>query len=229
MLAATEPVPPAVLAQLVELPTDAGRGDLRRARSRVRARRARLHARRVAGGYRFQTHPDAHPYVERFVLDGQTARLSGPRSRRSRSSPTSSRSRRAQISAIRGVNVEATLEDARRARLRRGDRARPDAGQPVAVRHHRRCSSSGSGSTRSTSCPRSATSSPTRRSSRRSNAGLHVPGAATTIPNRPSSRPSCSPASATTSRPVVQDESGERLAEGPRARRLRIAARRARS
>ncbi len=33
---------------------------------------------RVAGGYRFQTHPDAYAYVERFVLDGQTARLSGP-------------------------------------------------------------------------------------------------------------------------------------------------------
>ena len=33
---------------------------------------------RVAGGYRYQTHPDAYPYVERFVLDGQTARLSGP-------------------------------------------------------------------------------------------------------------------------------------------------------
>ena len=31
---------------------------------------------RVAGGYRFQSHPDLAPYVERFVLEGQTARLS---------------------------------------------------------------------------------------------------------------------------------------------------------
>ena len=30
----------------------------------------------VAGGYRFQTHPDLAPYVERFVLDGQSGRLS---------------------------------------------------------------------------------------------------------------------------------------------------------
>ena len=31
---------------------------------------------RVAGGYRFQSHPDMAPYVERFVLEGQSARLS---------------------------------------------------------------------------------------------------------------------------------------------------------
>ena len=31
---------------------------------------------RVAGGFRFQSHPDLAPYVERFVLEGQSARLS---------------------------------------------------------------------------------------------------------------------------------------------------------
>src|SRR5947208_1369700 len=31
---------------------------------------------RVAGGYRFQSHPDLAPYVERFALEGQAARLS---------------------------------------------------------------------------------------------------------------------------------------------------------
>ena len=31
---------------------------------------------RVAGGWRFQSHPDQAPYVERFVLAGQTAKLS---------------------------------------------------------------------------------------------------------------------------------------------------------
>src|ERR1700721_2363511 len=30
---------------------------------------------RVAGGYRFQSHPDQAPYVERFVLEGQSAKL----------------------------------------------------------------------------------------------------------------------------------------------------------
>src|ERR1700734_2321903 len=31
---------------------------------------------RVAGGYRFQSHPDLAAYVERFVLEGQSAKLS---------------------------------------------------------------------------------------------------------------------------------------------------------
>ena len=78
MLAATEPVQPTVLAQLLELPVEADRRAVRGARRRVRGARPRLPARAVAGGYRFQTHPDAYAYVERFVLEGQTARLSGP-------------------------------------------------------------------------------------------------------------------------------------------------------
>ena len=31
---------------------------------------------RVAGGYRYQSHPDQVAYVERYVLDGQAAKLS---------------------------------------------------------------------------------------------------------------------------------------------------------
>ena len=30
----------------------------------------------MAGGWRYQTHPDQAPYVERFVLEGQAAKLS---------------------------------------------------------------------------------------------------------------------------------------------------------
>ena len=56
---------------------------------------------RVAGGYRFQTHPDLAPYVERFVLEGQHARLSAPGAR-----------------------------DAGDRRLQAADLARPDLGDP---------------------------------------------------------------------------------------------------
>ena len=65
---------------------------------------------RVAGGYRFQTHPDAHPYVERFVLEGQTARLSGPALETLAIVAYKQPIARAQFSAIRGVNVDATLK-----------------------------------------------------------------------------------------------------------------------
>ena len=79
VLASTEPVPPALLAQLVELPT-ARVEELCDELAVEYEREGRgFQLARVAGGYRFQTHPDAYAYVERFVLEGQTARLSGLR------------------------------------------------------------------------------------------------------------------------------------------------------
>ena len=110
VLAATEPVAPALLAQLVELPT-ARVEELcdELAAEYVREGRG-FQLARVAGGYRFQTHPDAHPYVERFVLEGQTARLSGPALETLAIVAYKQPIARAQISAIRGVNVDATLK-----------------------------------------------------------------------------------------------------------------------
>jgi segregation and condensation protein B len=110
VLAATEPVPPAVLAQLVELPT-ARVEELCDELAAEYAREGRgFQLARVAGGYRFQTHPDAHPYVERFVLEGQSARLSGPALETLAIVAYKQPIARAQISAIRGVNVDATLK-----------------------------------------------------------------------------------------------------------------------
>jgi segregation and condensation protein B len=65
---------------------------------------------RIAGGYRYQTHFDAYPYVERFVLEGQTARLSGPSLETLAIVAYKQPISRAQLSAIRGVNVDATLK-----------------------------------------------------------------------------------------------------------------------
>jgi segregation and condensation protein B len=109
VLATVEPVEPRLLAQLVELPV-----------SRVEALCEQLAAEyeeqgrgfvlaRVAGGYRFQTHPDAAAYVERFVLEGQHARLSPPALETLAIVAYKQPISRGQMSAIRGVNVEATL------------------------------------------------------------------------------------------------------------------------
>ena len=211
-MAAVEPVPPAVIAQLVELPTarveeicdELEQEYVRDGRGFTLAR--------VAGGYRYQTHPDAHPYVERFVLDGQTARLSGPALETlaiiAYKQPIGAR----PALGDPGRERRRDLEDARGARVRRGDRPRPDAGQPVAVRHHRSLPRAARARRASTSSRRSATSSPTRRSSRRSNAGCTSRARRPTIPNRRSSRPSSSPASATTSPSRGRaGRSGERL------------------
>jgi segregation and condensation protein B len=110
VLAATEPVPSALLAQLVELPTARVEELCDELAAEYEREGRGFQLARVAGGYRFQTHPDAYPYVERFVLEGQVARLSGPALETLAIVAYKQPIARAQISAIRGVNVEATLK-----------------------------------------------------------------------------------------------------------------------
>jgi len=110
VLAATEPVEPRFLAELVELPVarvEALCSDL--SREYEDAGRGFVLA-RVAGGYRFQTHPDLAPYVERFVLEGQHVRLSGAALETLAIVAYKQPIARGQVSAIRGVNVETTLQ-----------------------------------------------------------------------------------------------------------------------
>src|SRR2546425_10893587 len=64
---------------------------------------------RVAGGYRFQSHPDLAPYVERFVLEGQSARLSAAALETLAIVAYKQPVSRAQISSIRGVEVDSVL------------------------------------------------------------------------------------------------------------------------
>ncbi len=109
VMAAIEPVEPQVLAQLVEIPVtevEALCTDLAEEYEREGRGFALV---RVAGGYRFQTHPDMAPYVERFVLEGQTARLSAPALETLAIVAYKQPVSRAQLAAIRGVSVESTL------------------------------------------------------------------------------------------------------------------------
>jgi segregation and condensation protein B len=110
VLASTEPVESRFLAELVELPI-----------ARVEELCAELVEEyatsdrgfvlaRVAGGYRFQTHPDLAPYVVRFVLEGQHVRLSGPALETLAIIAYKQPVARGQISAIRGVDPDATLQ-----------------------------------------------------------------------------------------------------------------------
>jgi segregation and condensation protein B len=64
---------------------------------------------RVAGGWRYQSHPDLAPYVERFVLEGQTARLSAAALETLAIVAYKQPISRAQIAAIRGVNVDGVV------------------------------------------------------------------------------------------------------------------------
>ena len=64
---------------------------------------------RVAGGWRFQSHPDQAPYVERFVLDGQSAKLSAAALETLAIVAYKQPISRAQVAAIRGVSVDGVM------------------------------------------------------------------------------------------------------------------------
>jgi segregation and condensation protein B len=89
VLVAHDPVPPELLAQLLEQPVASVDRWCEELGEEYAEQQRGFQFVRVAGGFRYQTDPDQTPYVERFVLHDQKARLS----RHWRSSPTSSRSR----------------------------------------------------------------------------------------------------------------------------------------
>ena len=64
---------------------------------------------RVAGGWRFQSHPDQAPYVERFVLAGQTAKLSAAALETLAIVAYKQPISRAQVASIRGVSVDGVM------------------------------------------------------------------------------------------------------------------------
>jgi len=64
---------------------------------------------KVAGGYRYQSAPDLAGHVERFVLEGQSARLSAAALETLAIVAYKQPLSRGQIAAIRGVNVDGVL------------------------------------------------------------------------------------------------------------------------
>jgi segregation and condensation protein B len=109
LMVADEPVEPQLLAQLLEIsPTRVEELCDELAAAYVGEDRGFVLA-RVAGGWRFQSHPDLAPYVERFVLDGQPARLSPAALETLAIVAYKQPVSRAQMAVIRGVNVDAVV------------------------------------------------------------------------------------------------------------------------
>ena len=109
VLVAVEPVPTEQLAQLLEQPVGViNELCLRLADAYDQAGHG-FQLVKIAGGWRYQTHSDLSPYVERFLLDGQRARMSGAALETlaiiSYKQPIS----RAQIASIRGVDPDGVI------------------------------------------------------------------------------------------------------------------------
>ena len=109
LIVAVEPVPAGLLAELLEVPVeqidplcdelaescrDGGRG---------------FDVVRIAGGFHIQTHPDMASYVERFANVGVSSRLSAAALETMAIVAYKQPVSRAQIAALRGVNVDGVV------------------------------------------------------------------------------------------------------------------------
>ena len=109
ILVAQEPVAPELLAQLLERSvTDVERWCHELAAG-YEADGKGFQLVHVAGGYRLQTHPDLTPYVERFLLHDQRARLSGAALETLAIVAYKQPISRAQVASIRGVDPDGVL------------------------------------------------------------------------------------------------------------------------
>lgn len=109
VMVAEEPVDPQMLAQLLEVPVSGVEQLCAELAEAYEADDRGFQLVRVAGGYRFQSHPDLAPYVEKYVLEGQSARLSAAALETLAIVAYKQPVSRAQIGAIRGVNADAVL------------------------------------------------------------------------------------------------------------------------
>lgn len=109
LLVAHEPVPTDLIAQLVEVSSAHIEEVCVRLAETYEAAGHGFQIAKVAGGWRFQTHPDLAPYVERFILDGQRARLSGAALETLAIIAYKQPISRLQIASIRGVDPDAVL------------------------------------------------------------------------------------------------------------------------
>ena len=109
IMVAEEPVPPNLLAQLLEMPVTEVEQACKQLADSYESEGRGFILVKVAGGYRYQSHPDLSPYVERFVLEGQSSRLSNAALETLAIIAYKQPISRAQAASIRGVDVEAVV------------------------------------------------------------------------------------------------------------------------
>ena len=109
LMVADEPLEPHLLAQLLEVSPARVEELCAELADAYEADDRGFMLARIAGGYRFQSHPDLAPYVERFALEGQSARLSAAALETLAIVAYKQPVSRMQVAAIRGVNVDSVL------------------------------------------------------------------------------------------------------------------------
>jgi segregation and condensation protein B len=109
ILVAVEPVLPGLLAELLEEPAERVDAACDELAAQYAADGRGFVLARIAGGVRLQTHPDLAPYVERFANREVSHRLSTAALESLAIVAYRQPVSRAQISALRGVNVDGVV------------------------------------------------------------------------------------------------------------------------
>ncbi|GAA2847580.1 SMC-Scp complex subunit ScpB [Streptosporangium fragile] len=109
LMVVDEPVAEVTLAQVLERPTQEVAGALRELSAEYIAAGRGFDLREVAGGWRFYTRPECAPLVERFVRDGQQARLTQAALETLAVVAYRQPVSRARVAAIRGVNSDGVM------------------------------------------------------------------------------------------------------------------------
>jgi segregation and condensation protein B len=109
LLVTDEPVPAVTLAQVVERPTTEVERVLSELADDYTQAGRGFELRQIAGGWRLYTRADCAPYVERFVLDGQQARLTQAALETLAVIAYRQPITRQRVSAVRGVNVDGVV------------------------------------------------------------------------------------------------------------------------
>ena len=109
LLVTDEPLPAVTLAAVAERTTDEVVAVLHGLAEEYERTGRGFTLSEVAGGWRLYTRSDCAPYVERFVLDGQSARLTQAALETLAVIAYRQPVTRARVSAVRGVNVDGVV------------------------------------------------------------------------------------------------------------------------
>lgn len=109
LMVAQEPVEPHLLAQLLEVAPAVVESTCDSLAAGYEQQGRGFELVKIAGGYRFQSAGDLSAYVERFALEGQSARLSNAALETLAIVAYKQPLSRAQVAAIRGVNVDGVM------------------------------------------------------------------------------------------------------------------------
>lgn len=109
LMVAEEPVLPHELADALGVPAQVAEDRCRELATGYQVDDRGFMLVRVAGGWRYQSHPELASYVERFAVRGQRARLSAAALETLAIVAYRQPVSRAQVAAIRGVNVDGVV------------------------------------------------------------------------------------------------------------------------